>query len=95
MFAWADVEMHEETYDNADHDEYEAECSFWDEGDQYFRQTYAEWRAEAHADQIHPYANGAGEVDYYRLELTLNELGKSFLVVDGFAISGDRQFTAL
>jgi hypothetical protein len=42
---------------------------------------------------IRPYNNAAGEVDYYRLELTLNELGRSFLVVNEFATSGLRQLT--
>ncbi len=37
---------------------------------------------------IRPYATAAGEVDYFRLELALNELGKSFLVVDEFATTG-------
>jgi hypothetical protein len=44
---------------------------------------------------IRPYNNAAGEVDYYRLELTLNELGRSFLVVNEFATSGLRQLTLL
>lgn len=26
MFAWADVDVHEETYDEADHEQYETEC---------------------------------------------------------------------
>jgi hypothetical protein len=45
-----------------------------------------------HADAV-PYDNTAGEVDHYRLELALNELGKAFLVVDEFATSGLRQLT--
>ena len=35
-FAWADAHVHEETYDDAEYDQYEAECSIWDEGDQFF-----------------------------------------------------------
>lgn len=94
MFAWADVSLHEETYGEADWDQYEAECSFWDEGDQYFRESFSDWRSAVPLGVIRPYANGAGEVDYFRLELTLNQLGRSFLVVDGFAATGSRQFTA-
>jgi hypothetical protein len=40
---------------------------------------------------LRPYANAAGEVDYLRLELTLNELNKAFLVIDKFATEGERQ----
>lgn len=32
LFAWADIDVHEETYDEAEYDRYEAECSVWDEG---------------------------------------------------------------
>jgi hypothetical protein len=69
LFAWADVGVHEATYDYAEHDEFGAECG------------------------LRPYANAGGEVDYWRLELTLNELGKAFLVVNRFAMEGKRQLT--
>ncbi|WP_346281545.1 hypothetical protein [Pseudonocardia sp.] len=42
---------------------------------------------------LRPYGNGAGEVDFWRLELTLNEVGKAFLVVDRFATGGLPQLT--
>ena len=45
-------------------------------------------------ERIRPYRNGGGEVDFYRLELTLNELGKAFLVVDRFAMEGGRLLTS-
>ncbi len=95
LFAWADLSLHEETYDLADEDAYESECGFWDEDDHFYRQSYADWHAERHGDMIRPYANEQGEVDHFRLELTLNELGRSFLVVDQFATTGNRQFTAI
>lgn len=93
LFAWADSDVHEETYDDAEYDQYEAECSIWDEDDQFFTETFEEWRRSRVADGIRPYANSAGEVDYFRIELTLNELGKAFLVVDKFATEGGRQLT--
>jgi Domain of unknown function (DUF4365) len=91
LFAWANAHVHEETYDDAEYDQYEAECSIWDEGDQFFTMSFDEWRRGLVAMGIRPYNNTAGEVDRYRLELTLNELGKAFLVVDTFAMEGDRQ----
>ncbi|CNE48023.1 Uncharacterised protein [Mycobacterium tuberculosis] len=93
LFAWADAYVHEETYDEAEHDQYEAECSIWDEGEQFFTVSFEEWRRSLVARGIRPYRNGAGEVDFYRLELTLNELGKAFLVVDRFAMDGGRLLT--
>ncbi len=62
------------------------------------RKTYdwADYEGLLPEDESHilrPYKNGAGEVDFWRLELTLNDVGKAFLVVDGFAASGRRQLT--
>ncbi|WP_433452510.1 DUF4365 domain-containing protein [Streptomyces sp. CA-142005] len=74
MFAWAYVGLHDETYDNADYDDYPFSRDDW--------------------GVLHPYMNSSGEVDFYRLELTLNELGRAFLLVDQFASEGSRQLTA-
>jgi hypothetical protein len=93
LFAWADVHVHEETYDQADHEQFEAECVFYDENDRFERMDYREWAAGREPHNLRPYANAAGEVDYWRLELTLNELGRAFLVVDQFATEGLRQLT--
>jgi hypothetical protein len=82
-----------ETYDDAEHNQYIAECSIWDEGDQFFTETFDNWRQERLAQGICPYNNASGEVDFYRLELTLNDLGRAFLVVDEFATTGERQLT--
>ena len=93
LFAWADAEVHEETYDDAEYEQYEGECSRWDEGDQFFTESFHEWRQSRVARGIRPNTNEAGEVDCFRIELTLNELGKSFLRVDQFATTGIRQLT--
>ncbi|MDX2973373.1 DUF4365 domain-containing protein [Kribbella solani] len=63
LFAWADVNVHEQTYDWADQE-------------------------FSGGNGLRPYKNGAGEVDFWRLELALNELGKAFVVVDRFASDG-------
>ncbi|MFT7840678.1 hypothetical protein Q5530_31430 [Saccharothrix sp. BKS2] len=55
--------------------------------------TSDEWRSGRLAQCLRPYANGAGGVDFWRLELTLNELGKAFLVVDRFEMDGRRLLT--
>ena len=84
LFPWADITPHEQTYE-ADHDQYETECVIIDdEGDRFVIQDYEEW-ARGRDRGLRPYANEAGEVDLWRLELALNELGKGFLVVDEFA----------
>ncbi|KRC42721.1 DUF4365 domain-containing protein [Oerskovia sp. Root22] len=87
LVPWADVILHEETYDDADYEAWEDACVYYDnEGDRIVREGYAEWRREWIGDRtLRPYANSMGEVDSWRLELVLNDLGTSFLAVDRFA----------
>lgn len=94
LFAWADVGLHAETYDDAAHDQWESE-SLIDEGDgdTFAIESYEDWQSRRSLQPLRPYANGAGEVDFWRLELTLNELGRAFLLVDRFATEGLRQLT--
>lgn len=94
LFAWANIDVHEETYDDAEYQQYEEECSRWDGSDQFFTESFDNWRSGNVGHGIRPYKNALGEVDYFRLELTLNNLGKAFLVVDKFATEGNRQLTA-
>jgi len=92
LFAWADVSMHEETYGDAEHDKYEAEYVIFDsEEDNFDIEHLSDWRRFRVAERLRPYAHGAGEVDSWRLELRLNELGNAFLVVDKFGMEGGRQ----
>jgi len=94
LLAWADVSLHEETYDEADYEHYEAECVRYDhEDDRYASEDYSEWRAAQPFPELRPYMNASGEVANWRLELTLSDLGRAFLLVDQFATHGDRQIT--
>jgi hypothetical protein len=45
-------------------------------------QTFQEWMAKRQDAKLRPYANESGEVDQWKLKLTLNDLGRAFLVVD-------------
>ncbi|HSX65920.1 DUF4365 domain-containing protein [Nocardioides sp.] len=93
LLAWADIDVHAETYEEAEYERWEGECVFYDEGDRFARETFEDWRAPLISQGLRPYANGAGEVDFWRLELTLSALGKAFLEVDTFATSGHAQLT--
>lgn len=94
LFAWAHVRVHEETYDDAEYDQYEAECVIYDnEGDRILRENFDEWRSGRLTQGLRPYANTAEEVDHWRLELTLNDLGNAFLVVDKFGMASGRLLT--
>ncbi|WP_257133594.1 DUF4365 domain-containing protein [Streptomyces sp. f51] len=94
LFAWADAQVHPETYDGTEYDQYRADCCIWDDEDEVFAAVpFEEWKRGLDTERIRPYRNGGGEVDFYRLELTLNELGKAFLVVDRFGMEGGRLLT--
>ena len=84
---WADVILHEETYDEADEGAFEEQCVIYDnEGDRFEMEDYSEWLERRIGDGgLRPYANAAGEVDKWRLELVLNNLGAGFLAVDRLA----------
>lgn len=90
LFPWADLTVEEETYEDHDRQRWDLECGMWDqeEGD-YIGHTmnFDEW-ANCRARGLRPYCNN-GEVAYWRLELTLNDLGRSFLKLNRF-LEGDR-----
>lgn len=73
MFAWADVDVHRETYEAAEGDPWKGE---------YAGETYQDWVETRGETGLRPYQNRQGEVDDWRLELTLGELGTAFMVVD-------------
>ena len=86
LVPWADVVLHEETYDDADYEAWESEAVRYDEGDRFEMESFESWTlGRPDQSNLRPYGNSAGEVDHWRLELVLNDLGRAFLTVDGFA----------
>ena len=86
LFPWAHVEVHAETYDQADGWEWDPDDSVYnEETDQLEYGRAAEWDSHTGASGLRPYANAAGEVDRWRLELRLNDLARAFMLVDEFA----------
>lgn len=86
LVPWAEAVLHQETYDEHDVSAWESECVRWDkEGDYFESEPFEDWHTKFDKIGLRPYANSADEVDHWRLELVLNELGKGFLAVDEFA----------
>lgn len=86
LVPWADVVPHEETYDAAEDEAPGAECARNDmQGDPIQLESLEGGREHCAHSRLRPYGNSAGEVDHWRLELTLNELGLAFLRVNDFA----------
>lgn len=92
LVPWADVVLHEETYDEADHEAWEADCVRYDrEGDRFVAESFEDWHRKFDEVGLRPYGNSINEVDHWRLELVLNDLGRGFLMMDNFA-EGDSLF---
>jgi hypothetical protein len=86
LVPWADVVLHQETYDEADQVEWEAECVQYDKEDfRFVGESFEDWHRKFDGVGLRPYGNTASEVDHWRLELVLNNLGRAFLEVDAFA----------
>lgn len=84
MFPWAHIEIDREFYEtnwgfdnNQNWDYYDEKCA-----------NTPHMRCEIPNDGIFPYRNGAGEVDFYRLLLSLNPLGEAFLKTECFLENG-------
>lgn len=82
LFPWAEISIDEEFYEyNQDVDDWDNSISMAtdeDNGVYYERNSF-----------IYPYTNACGEVDFYRVELKLNSLGQSFLLVSEFMSDRD------
>lgn len=79
MFPWAsikiDKEFYEENYEYGDDENWD----IYDEDDDFLIVPKALLE-----DDIYPYCNGGGEVDFYRLVLTRNRIGEAFLLLEDF-----------
>ena len=94
LFPWANVEIDEEFYEeNMEEDCYQKRnmtdrilaSMFGKSGDELLK--YSDG-----LPKLYPYRNGAGEVDFYRLKLTLNQIGNAFLEMEHFLETGKCYF---
>ena len=82
LFPWADIEIDSDFYDENMECEDTRNWDIYDEDEEYI---ISQNRLPG---GIYPYCNVAGEVDCYRLLLTLNHIGKSFLTTEEFLEKG-------
>lgn len=86
IFPWAEIQIDENFYSDYDMERFlEEQCPYDKEkGDYIFlgKEIYENWKERQGV--IRPYKNGAGEVDFFRLKLTLNDLGTTFLKIDKY-----------
>jgi hypothetical protein len=85
LFPWAKLEIDEYFYEDRDEDVWNERCGIWDSEDQEYithTTTLREFR-EGLGAGLRPYDVG-DEIAAWQLELTLNDVGKSFLILDRY-----------
>ncbi len=94
LFPWAEVKIDEEFYEeNMDeYDYYRSERTDRDLAIRFGKEGNELLEYSDIPPKIYPYRNGAGEVDFYRLKLTLNQIGKSFIEMEHFLETGKCYF---
>lgn len=93
VFPWAEISIDEDFYEDYDEERFkEEECPYDNETGEYIfiEEFHDEW--EERQPDVRAYANSAGEVDHYRLELQLNDLGMTFLKLDEY-LESERFYT--
>lgn len=79
LFPWAEA--------NVDQDFYDENSEYNRDPDRALFSADEDEGEPVQTGEVHPYREAAGEVEYYRLKLELNELGKAFLVVSDYLSS--------
>lgn len=85
LFPWASLDVDELLYDDYEEDDWLLEAGQYDKEEGrviVYGESFDDWRTSNGRTGIRPYTVEQGEVARWRLELTLNELGRSFLCVD-------------
>jgi hypothetical protein len=79
LFPWANIQIDEDFYEAREPEEdwRDALSRAADEDNGIFQ-------TKPTVDDIRPYDQAAGEVDYYRLELSLNKVGKAYLELNNY-----------
>lgn len=88
---WADFEIDEDEYRESVEADWDAECYMGhdkEDGTTYYSEPFENWYKEPSG--IVPISSD-GEVDHYRLILTLNNLGKAFLLLDEYLSLEDKK----
>lgn len=94
LFPWADINIDEVFYEENMEEEFcQSRCISNKELAAIFGKVGSDLlQYNDEPRKLYPYRNGAGEVDFYRLKLTLNQIGKSFLDLDSFLETGKCYF---
>jgi len=85
LFPWAEFEVDEDYYREQEEDDFIANYGIWDSEEKRYIDIFEDFdEHRARYPKIRPLEDSSGEINYYRLFFSLNELGKSFLEVNHF-----------
>jgi hypothetical protein len=90
MFPWARLGLDEETYDDADHDQWDLETGAWDSEDGRYivhSEDFDKRAAASNEVGLRPYGDD-GEVARWRLVASLGPIGEAFLDLEPFLVDG-------
>lgn len=89
---WANFELDLEAHRDGQAGQWSAECYVGTDketGEVYYRESFEEWYNEPDPSELIPIEKD-GECEHYRLKLSLNEVGDSFLELDSFLSQNDK-----
>jgi hypothetical protein len=87
LFPWADLDVDEETYDEHEEQLWELEEGHYDSEEGrviMVGSTFHEWREFRGFTGLRPYVIEAGELARWRLTMSINDIGRSFLALDEY-----------
>ena len=83
LYPWADYEIDDDFYYEAEYDDFLNNYGIWDPEDKAYISSYSDFQEHRERlPRIRAIEDASGEIQIYRLEITLNELGKSFLILN-------------
>lgn len=85
LYPWSEFIIDDEFYYDEEYDFFMENYGIWDPDDKCYigaRENFCDVRPAANV--IRPINTGGGEINLYRLEFTLNEIGESFILLDKY-----------
>lgn len=83
LYPWADYEIDDEYYYDSEYDDFLNNYGIWNPEDQIYIGSISDFSEHRERlPRIRAIEDASGEIKTYRLEISLNELGKSFLILN-------------
>ncbi|WP_339625410.1 DUF4365 domain-containing protein [uncultured Winogradskyella sp.] len=91
IFPWAEFEIDEEHYNDYDSDEFYSNYGVWDPEEKVYAGTTISWQEYVSGlPRIRYMDTGGGEIYFYRLIFSLNDLGKAFITMNTYLENGNQ-----